>query len=329
MATGITPKYSLPFPVSTDPVRVAGDIEDLATRLDEILQEQIEDTSAAVWTGGTFSNGINPPSYNDTAGKMTMSLSQDIRSTASPEFAGLSITNNVSLSGDISAGGNVEIASTKQYLINGQSVLSENTLGDSVVGSSLTSVGNIISGTWSATAISPSKGGTGLTSFNVGDIIYASLSSELAALSAAEQGNSLISNGTSSAPSWGKIGLITHVSGVLPVSNGGTGSTESTGMGSVVLSNSPVITGTTTVDSIFSTGSSFTLLSSVTESPTSNASLIVNRGEDPDVSIRWNETEDAWQYTNDGTTYFGIATQQDIPEEQPDSLINVFVFGLG
>jgi hypothetical protein len=55
-------------------------------------------------------------------------------------------------------------------------------------------------------------------------------------------GNALISGGVGSAPSYGKIGLATHVSGTLPVANGGTGVTSSTGTGSVVLSASPTLT---------------------------------------------------------------------------------------
>jgi hypothetical protein len=54
-------------------------------------------------------------------------------------------------------------------------------------------------------------------------------------------GNALISGGVSADPSWGKIGLATHVDGTLPVANGGTGVTSSTGTGSVVLSDSPTL----------------------------------------------------------------------------------------
>jgi microcystin-dependent protein len=39
-------------------------------------------------------------------------------------------------------------------------------------------------------------------------------------------GNALISGGVSADPSWGKIGLATHVDGTLPVANGGTGITS-------------------------------------------------------------------------------------------------------
>jgi hypothetical protein len=101
MATGSTIQYDLPFPISTDPVNVSGDIQQLAVRIDNILQETIEDTSAAMWTGGTFSNGINTPTYNDATGKMSLSLSQNISASASPTFAGLNVSGSASFSSSV------------------------------------------------------------------------------------------------------------------------------------------------------------------------------------------------------------------------------------
>jgi len=58
----------------------------------------------------------------------------------------------------------VNLASGKEFKINGTSVLSGSTLGSGVTGSSLTSVGTISTGTWSGTAIAVASGGTGATS---------------------------------------------------------------------------------------------------------------------------------------------------------------------
>ena len=66
-------------------------------------------------------------------------------------------------------------------------------------------------------------GGTGQTSYAIGDILYADTTTSLAKLSDIATGNALISGGVGVAPSWGKIGLTTHVTGTLPVANGGTG----------------------------------------------------------------------------------------------------------
>ncbi|MBU1320713.1 MAG: hypothetical protein KKH67_16175, partial [candidate division Zixibacteria bacterium] len=58
-----------------------------------------------------------------------------------------------------------------------------------------------------------------------GDIIYGGTSGTPTRLADIATGNALISGGVGVAPSWGKIGLTTHVTGTLPIANGGTGTT--------------------------------------------------------------------------------------------------------
>lgn len=67
------------------------------------------------------------------------------------------------------------------------------------------------------------NGGTGFSTYAVGDLLYANTTTTLAKLPDVVVGNALISGGVSTSPAWGKIGLTTHVSGILPVANGGTG----------------------------------------------------------------------------------------------------------
>lgn len=78
----------------------------------------------------------------------------------------------------------------------------------------------------SATAVTAAQGGTGLTSYAVGDLLYASGTTTLSKLADVATGSALISGGITTAPSWGKIGLTTHVSGTLPEANGGTAFTS-------------------------------------------------------------------------------------------------------
>jgi hypothetical protein len=73
-------------------------------------------------------------------------------------------------------------------------------------------------------------GGTGITSYTIGDLTYASTTSALSKLAAVAAGNVLISQGTGTAPAYGKVALTTHVSGTLPVANGGTGVATLTGI---------------------------------------------------------------------------------------------------
>lgn len=69
------------------------------------------------------------------------------------------------------------------------------------------------------------QGGTGLSSVTAGDMLYASASNTLAKLAGVSDGNVLLSG---TAPSWGKVPLTTHVTGTLPIANGGTGQTSAT-----------------------------------------------------------------------------------------------------
>ena len=111
------------------------------------------------------------------------------------------------------------------------------TTGLTFTGSPITSSGTLtLSGT-----LNVSNGGTGQSTYTAGDILYAASATALAKLSSVATGSVLLSGGIGVAPSYGKVGLTTHVSGTLAVANGGTGTTTSTGSGSLVLGNAPTI----------------------------------------------------------------------------------------
>lgn len=93
------------------------------------------------------------------------------------------------------------------------------------------------------------NGGTGLNTYVIGDLIYSSAANTLAKLAAVVAGNSLISGGVGVAPSWGKIGLTTHISGILPIANGGTGSATQTW---VDLTTAQTVAGNKTISGVTS-----------------------------------------------------------------------------
>lgn len=93
---------------------------------------------------------------------------------------------------------------------------------------SITIVGTIATGVWQGTAIAAAYGGTGIASYTAGDLLYASAATTLSKLAGVATGNALLSGGVGVAPAWGQIGLTTHVTGTLPVANGGTGATSLT-----------------------------------------------------------------------------------------------------
>ena len=104
---------------------------------------------------------------------------------------------------------------------------------------------DITSLTGLTTPLQETEGGTGYGSYTTGDILYASSSSTLARLNDVATGNVLLSGGVGVAPSYGKVGLTTHVTGTLPTTNGGTGLTSFTSGGAVYATSSSVLaTGT-------------------------------------------------------------------------------------
>lgn len=116
--------------------------------------------------------------------------------------------------------------------------VSGGTTGLTTSGGPVTSSGTItLAGTLVAV-----NGGTGQSSYAVGDLLYASTTTALSKLPDVATGNALISGGVGVAPSWNKIGLTTHVSGTLPTANGGTNLTSFTSGGAVYATSTSVLT---------------------------------------------------------------------------------------
>lgn len=71
-----------------------------------------------------------------------------------------------------------------------------------------------------------------------------------------------------------------------------------------------------------------TLNSDLTTAPTQNAGIEIERGNQSNVELRWNETSDKWQITNDGTTYNNIATTDELASlAESDTLSTVVARG--
>ena len=115
------------------------------------------------------------------------------------------------------------------------------------------SSGNVlVSGTtpsWSKVGLSThvsgvlpvANGGLNISSYTIGDIIYASGTAALSKLSAAATGNALISGGVGAAPQWGKISLTSHISDNLPLANGGTNAALTASAGSIAYSTASAL----------------------------------------------------------------------------------------
>ena len=120
-------------------------------------------------------------------------------------------------------------------------------------------------------------GGTGQTSYAVGDILFANTSTTLAKLADVATGNALISGGVGVAPAYGKIGLTTHVSGVLPVANGGTNASTAgiASFNNITGYTALGATGTTSTNLVFSTNPSITTPTLVGDVTMSTGNLVV------------------------------------------------------
>ena len=74
------------------------------------------------------------------------------------------------------------------------------------------------------------------------------------------------------------------------------------------------VSGTTTTvntETILLADNIITLNSNATGTPSENAGIEIERGDSTNVVLRWNETNDNWELTNDGSTYYDIATTAD------------------
>ena len=85
--------------------------------------------------------------------------------------------------------------------------------------------------------------------------------------------------------------------------------------GDVVVGGDLTVNGTTTTlntETLLVEDNIVVLNSGITAAPTLNSGIEIERGTSDNVSIRWNESSDKWETTNDGSTYSVIATNGNI-----------------
>ena len=86
----------------------------------------------------------------------------------------------------------------------------------------------------------------------------------------------------------------------------------------IVVSGNLTVSGTTTTinSNQLNVGDNIiTLNSDETGTPSQNAGIEVERGTGTNVQLRWNETSDKWQFTNDGSSYEDIGAGITVQEE--------------
>jgi hypothetical protein len=92
--------------------------------------------------------------------------------------------------------------------------------------------------------------------------------------------------------------------------------------GDLIVSGNLTISGNTTTlntETLTVEDNVILLNSSVTDAPSANAGIEIERGSSTNVELRWNETDDKWQFSNDGTTYVNIASTTDVSNHEADT----------
>lgn len=231
----------------------------------------IGNTTGNTLTKAPLTGTSNQVIVTNGTGSITLTTPQDIGLTSNVNFGSLTITTSsaIPISSYCNVASSTPFASTNQFnfssynqdatnnnwqfiVFNDHNGVVSNAIGTQITnqsngtsdlffytkpsGGSVTQQMKIAStGIVSLTQPLPAaSGGSGFASYAIGDILYADTTTSLAKLADIATGNALISGGVTTAPSWGKIGLTTHINGTLGVANGGTGTATTFTQGSVV-----------------------------------------------------------------------------------------------
>ena len=94
------------------------------------------------------------------------------------------------------------------------------------------------------------------------------------------------------------------------VARGGT-TTGNIQVNDITVNGNFSVIGTSTTNNVATlnvTANQIIMNDGVTGAPTLNGTLKVERGTLPDSIFRWNETSDRWEFSNDGTNFYNLAT---------------------
>jgi len=183
-----------------------------------------------VTKGGTGSTTPSDFLFGDGAGNLisTSTISQNFIDNA------LARTNNVltlsswfsTTTDQLTEGG------TNLYFTNARAdarINATSTIGTLISTPSLSTIGTVTTGTWNGSIIAETFGGTGQTSYVIGDLLYANAANSLARLATSTRGSLLqlsLSTGLPSYVATSTLGIaLSDTVGTLALTSGGTGTT--------------------------------------------------------------------------------------------------------
>jgi hypothetical protein len=118
------------------------------------------------------------------------------------------------------------------------------------------------------------------------------------------------------------VSVVDTGTGTVTVTVDGSTALTVTATGVVIAGNMTVEGTTTTVNSntVSIADNIVTLNSDAAGTPTQNAGIEIERGDEANVQLRWNEGSDTWTFTNDGAVYYPMATGTDTLAEGSTNL---------
>jgi len=287
----------------------------------------------------TINGTTNEVTVSASGSTYTISLPDTINANTTGSAASLTTSRNIVLSGDVSgsasfngtADANISVAIAANSV-----ALGTDTTGDYVAGISAgTGIGVAGSGGEGSTVTVSNTGVTAITGTTNEVDVSASTGSVTislpATINANLNGNAASATyattaGTANAVAANSVALGTDTTGnyvasvtgttnEIEVSGSGEGAAVTIGLPESVTLGNLNVTGALTVSGsatyvnteiVVINDNIIILNANATGSATQDAGIEIERGDDTNVSLLWNETSDAWTVTNDGTNYHNV-----------------------
>lgn len=163
--------------------------------------------------------------------------------------------------------------------------------------------------------------GTAATSFNAADSVElrltAALLDDASSITLSDGSSTDVYKTSNTLTFTGGTGVTTTVSNdeVTFAIGQSVGTADSVTFDDVTVTGDLTVSGTTTTvntETILLADNVITLNSNETGTPSENAGVEVERGTSDNTVLRWNETSDKWELTEDGTNFYEVINENDI-----------------